>query len=252
MKNTKKVIKSIIRTLGKNIKRPFVSALILAGGSSERMNGVSKQLQIVGSVPVVVLSAKAFDDCPDISEIVVVCKDDEKSEIEAMMQDYGVKKFKRTVTGGNTRFDSMKSGLEVAFADADYVAVHDAARCLITPEQISSVVAAAKKCGAAIAASKTTDTVKLVDEKGIIKSTVDRSAAWSAQTPQIFKKAMLEVGAYMRSATDAPPTDDAMLVEALGFKVAVVDCGYENIKITTPKDIAVASAILAQRRKKDE
>ena len=250
--NTKKIIKSIIKTLGKNKKCPFVSALILAGGKSERMNGASKQLMSVGGAPVVVLSAKAFDDCPDISEIVVVCKDDEKSTVEALMEENGVKKFKCAATGGETRFDSMKRGLEASFVDADYVAVHDAARCLITPEQISSVVAAAKKNGAAIAAAKTTDTVKLVDKSGIITSTVDRSAAWSAQTPQIFKKAMLEVGAYMRGATDAPPTDDAMLVEAIGFKVAVVDCGYDNIKITTPKDIAVANAILAQRRSNDE
>ena len=248
MKSTARIIKSIIKTIGKNSKSTFVSAIILAGGKSERMGGVSKQLLTVVDTPVVVLSALAYEKCPDVSEIVIVCRDDEIERMEQLMKEYKIAKFKCAVPGGDTRFKSMKCGFEHVFADADYVAVHDAARCLITPEQISNVVSSAVKFGAAIAASKTTDTIKLVDKKGVITSTVDRSVAWNAQTPQVFKKAMLEVGIYAERDEGFSPTDDAMLVETLGFKVAVIDCGYENIKITTPGDISVAESIILKRR----
>lgn len=248
MKSTAKIIKSIIRTIGKNSKRTIVSAIILAGGKSERMGGVSKQIMAVCGTPVVALSALAYENCPEINEIVVVCREDEIAIVEGLMKEYNIGKFRCAVVGGQTRFDSMKNGFERVNVDADYVAVHDAARCLITPEQISSVISAAKRHGAAIAASKTTDTIKITDKNGFITSTVDRSAAWNAQTPQVMKKAMLEVGIYVPHGNDFSPTDDAMLVETLGFKVAVVDCGYENIKITTPNDIAVAKAIIDNRR----
>jgi len=251
MKSTARIVKSIIKTIGKNKKRPFVSALILAGGKSERMGGVSKQLLTVSGTPVVALSALAYEKCPEVSEIVLVCREDETETVENLMKEYGIGKFRCTAVGGKTRFDSMKSGFERISPDADYVAVHDAARCLITTEQISSVIASAMKNGAAIAASKTTDTIKIADKNGVIESTVDRSAAWNAQTPQVFKKAMLEVGIYVDRDKGFSPTDDAMLVETLGFKVSVVDCGYENIKITTPKDIAVAESIIEKRRNKN-
>lgn len=248
MKSTAKIINSIIKTIGRNKKRTFVSAIILAGGKSERMGGASKQLLTIVDTPVVALSAIAYEKCAVINEIVVVCRDDEIDTVEKLMKEYRISKFKCAVPGGNTRFDSMKNGFEHIYIDADYVAVHDAARCLITPEQISSVVASAMKNGAAVAASRTTDTIKIADKNGIIKSTVDRSVAWNAQTPQVIKKAMLEVGIYHPRDEGFTVTDDAMLVETLGFNVAVVDCGYENVKITTPKDVAVAEAIIKKRR----
>lgn len=252
MKSTAKIIKDIIKTIGKNKRNTFVSAIILAGGKSERMGSVSKQLLKICETPVVALSALAYEKCPEIIEIVVVCREDEMATIEELMKEYGIGKFRCAVAGGETRFDSMKNGFERINADADYVAVHDAARCLVTPGQISSVISAAMKRGAAIAASKTTDTIKIADRSGVITSTVDRSAAWNAQTPQVFKKAMLEVGIYVPREDGFSVTDDAMLVETLGFKVAVVDCGYENIKITTPKDVAVAEAIIEKRRGENE
>ncbi|MBR6051328.1 MAG: 2-C-methyl-D-erythritol 4-phosphate cytidylyltransferase [Clostridia bacterium] len=252
MKSTEKIINAIIKTIGKNKKNTFVSAIILAGGKSERMGGISKQLLTVGGTPVVALSALAYENCPDIGEIVVVCREDEMPIIEKLMKEYNIGKFRCAVAGGETRFDSMKNGFERVNVDADYVAVHDAARCLVTPEQISSVISAAMKRGAAIAASKATDTIKIADKNGVITSTVDRSSAWNAQTPQVIKKAMLDVGIYVPRENGFSVTDDAMLVETLGFKVAVFDCGYENIKITTPKDVAVAEAIIEKRRGENE
>jgi 2-C-methyl-D-erythritol 4-phosphate cytidylyltransferase len=248
MKSTVKIINAIIKTIGKNKKNTFVSAIILAGGKSERMGGVSKQLVTVGGTPVVVLSALAYENCPEVSEIVVVCREDELAAVEKLMKNISRQIPLRRPGDRPLRFNEKL--FEHMGIDSDYVAVHDAARCLITPEQISSVIASAMKNGAAIAASKTTDTIKIADKNGVITSTVDRSAAWNAQTPQVMKKAMLEVGIYVPREDGFSVTDAAMLVETLGFKVSVVDCGYENIKITTPKDVAVAEAIIEKRRTK--
>ncbi|MBO4353812.1 MAG: 2-C-methyl-D-erythritol 4-phosphate cytidylyltransferase [Clostridia bacterium] len=245
-----KIVKKALSAAGaiaRSRRKPFVSAVIVAGGSSERMNGVSKQLIPIAGVPVVARSALAYEACPDVSEIVVVCRDGEESAIEALMREYNIKKFVGTAKGGKTRFDSVKSGFEKTSVKSDIVAVHDAARCLITPEQISKVIDSAKKNGAAIAAAPSVDTVKIVGDDGKIASTPDRKTLWNAQTPQVFVKAMLEVGLYYPRESGFKPTDDAMLVETLGFKVAVVDCGYENIKITTPADVSVAESIVKRR-----
>jgi len=240
-------IMSVIKQIAKSKKKPFASAVILAGGTSERMNGLSKQLACVGGIPVIVRSALAYENCADVNEIIVVCRKEEKDEVEAMLGKYKITKFKCFAYGGKTRFDSVRNGFEKTSVNADIVAVHDAARCLILPEQISAVIAAAKKNGAAIAAAPSVDTVKIVDDDGKIKSTPDRATLWNAQTPQTFIRAMLEVGLYYPREAAFKPTDDAVLVETLGFKVAVVDCGYENIKITTPADIAVAENIVKRR-----
>lgn len=222
-----------------------VSAVILAGGASTRMGGISKQLLEIYGVPAIVRSAQAFDVCDDVSEIIIVCRKDDMKKTDELMRTYKISKFKCVTPGGASRYESSKKGFEKVSSKADFVAVHDAARCLITPEQIEKVIAAAKKSGAAIAASPVTDTIKLSDEKtGAIK-TLDRSLLWRAQTPQIFVKDMLEAALYMPH--DFEPTDDSSLVEALGFKVTPVDCGFENIKLTTPADVFVAEEIIKGR-----
>lgn len=249
-KNLSKILGASISKLAKKLKPPFVSAVILAGGRSERM-GRSKQLIPICGIPVVARSAISFEKCPDISEIIIVCRKDERDAIAAMVKEYGITKFKCFAEAGKTRTDSVKSGFEKTLVSGDIVAVHDAARCLITPEMISNVVSAAKKNGAAIAASRTIDTVKTVDDNGLIKSTVPRAESWNAQTPQAFFRPLLEVGLYYPRDDGFMPTDDAMLVETLGFRVSVVDCGYENMKITTPLDVPTAEAIL-KKRSEDE
>ena len=106
----------------------------------------------------------------------------------------------------------------------------------------------AKKHGAAIAAAPSIDTVKVVDESGLIKTTVDRKNVWNAQTPQVFIKPMIEVGLFHERENDFLPTDDSMLVETLGFKVCPVDCGRDNVKITYPSDVEFARTILSKRK----
>ena len=248
-----KAIKSIIRYFKRKAlsmpsnKVKKISAVILAAGSSTRMEGGSKQLIKLLGKEVVLRSAEAFENCADITEIVVVCAGSEKDTINEIMTLSGISKFKCAVVGGKSRFESVKIGFEATDCSSDLVAVHDAARCLIEPEQISAVISEAKNHGAAIAACKTTDTIKTVDENGKILFTAERKHLWNAQTPQVFKRGMLEYGLYAKREEGFSPTDDAMLAETLGFGVYVVDCGSDNIKITTKKDIDTAVSILNRR-----
>ena len=128
--------------------------------------------------------------------------------------------------------------------------IHDAARCLITTEDIDLVITEAYRSGAAIAAKKTTDTLKKADDNGFITETVDRAMMWQAQTPQVFKKNMYEVALALAKSTDISITDDAMLVEQAGFQVKLVACKDENMKITTKQDLEIAR-LLMERKKED-
>ena len=250
-KNTSKplaVINKIARYLNKISTQCSTSAIILAGGKSVRMDNVSKQLIDICGKPVIIHSALAFERCDEISEIIIVCSPQEQPIIEEQIKKHNITKFKGFAFGGETRFDSSKNGFLAVDPKSELVAIHDAARCLITPESICNVIKAAKKHGAAIAATPSIDTVKIVDESGLIKTTVDRKNVWNAQTPQGFIRPMIEVGLFYEREKDFLPTDDSMLVETLGFKVCPVDCGRENVKITYPSDVEFARTILSSRK----
>jgi len=243
-----KIINRISRCLNSISKHCGTSAVILAGGKSVRMDNVSKQLIDICGKPVIIHSALAFEKCDEISEIIVVCSLQEQPIIEEQIKKHNITKFKGFAVGGETRYESSKNGFLAIDPKSELVAIHDAARCLITPESICNVIKAAKKHGAAIAATPSVDTVKIVDEAGLIKTTVDRKNVWNAQTPQVFIKPMIEVGLFYEREKDFLPTDDSMLVETLGFKVCPVDCGKDNIKITYPSDVEIAKTILSGRK----
>ena len=154
-------------------------------------------------------------------------------------------KVKTIVAGGKSRAESAYIGF--CHADnADFVAIHDGARCLITPDMIDSVIRAAYLHSAATAASAVSDTLKKVGDGGVITDTISRDGMYSAQTPQVFSR---DLYAKATSGIDFNDkiTDDNMLVEAIGGKVYAVETGRENIKITTPEDIGYAEYILAKR-----
>jgi 2-C-methyl-D-erythritol 4-phosphate cytidylyltransferase len=139
------------------------------------------------------------------------------------------------------------SGLRAINDKWKYVAIADGARCLITPAQITTVCRLAYKYGAATAAHKSTDTVKIADKKGFIESTADRETVWLAQTPQVFKTKLYRAAAYTALKKEYEATDDNMLVEYVKHPVRLVECGANNIKITTVDDLAVASAVIEER-----
>lgn len=228
----------------------FTSAVILAAGNGTRFGGkVKKQFVEVLGVPCVVRTVQAFEDCPLIDEIILVGDPQALSEI---FSAYSFQKIARIISGGETRQDSALRGFDCVSDKSRYVAIHDAARCLITPEMIERTVKAAHRHRAAAAAHKSEDTVKIADKNGIIEKTTDRDKIWLVQTPQVFQNDVYRVSAYMAKRDEAAVTDDCMLCERLGFEVQLCECGRENIKLTNPDDLMLAEAIISYRERKEQ
>ena len=151
------------------------------------------------------------------------------------------------IEGGSTRQESVERGLQALPEDASHVLIHDGARCLVAPQVFDRCVEELLKGDAVIAATPVSDTIKRVDPQGVISETPDRSELWAAQTPQGFSVSKLREGHAQARARNWVVTDDASLFERLGWPVRVFDAGSGNIKVTTPFDLTVAAAVLAQR-----
>lgn len=225
----------------------FVTAIILAAGSGRRMNSscAKQNIEILGK-SVLSWCVEAFSECKLISSIVVVAREE---DVENLKRCLPVKypKISAIVSGGRCRAESAKNGYSAIPNASEFVAIHDAARCLITAENIGEIVTCAIEYGAATAASKLTDTVKLVSPDGFIESTVPRDKLYIAGTPQSFS-----VEKYQRALSEfkgdlANITDDNMLLESIGEKVFTIDIGKENIKITEQKDLEYAEFLLKKR-----
>ncbi len=226
---------------------PASAAIIVAAGNSRRMGGeVSKQFLCVDGIPVLARTLMAFDASPYIDEIIVVARDEEIALVLELQAQYGIKKLHAVVPGGASRGESVKKGVKAVGKHIKYLAIHDGARCLITPSMIKKVMRAAFMHRAASAACSVKDTVKIADKRGFIKKTVDRNSVYLAQTPQVFHADLYR--AALALCKDADFTDDNQVLEAVDFSVKLVDCGSENLKITTPRDIGRAEDILARRR----
>ena len=212
------------------------AAIIVAGGSGKRFaSHTPKQFLKLKDRPVFLWSVEAFASLKVFKQIVIVVPRGVRESLS--------KKYKRFifVSGGKERFDSVKNGLAVIGKDIDFIAVHDAARPLINKRDIFAVLNKAAKCGAAIAAEKTKDTIKTV-KSGFVQNTLDRSALYNVQTPQIFETSLLKK-AYSKKIS-ANTTDDSMLIEKSGVKVAVVETMFPNFKITARQDFETAKQIL--------
>lgn len=218
--------------------------VIVAAGRSERMGGADKVFAPLVGRPLVVWSLTAFRNCDEIDGIVVVAAPGSVDRMSALVHEWRMTKVRAVVAGGTQRQDSVRAGVEAADGAA-IVAVHDAARPLVTAELIEAGVEAAREHGAAACALPATDTVKEVDSHSYaIRATLDRDLTWLAQTPQVFDRALL-LEAHRRARAAA--TDDAALVEALGREVHVYEGARWNLKVTTPDDLLVAEALLRSR-----
>ena len=231
----------------KHQSAPRVCAVIAAAGAGQRMGGIDKQQLLLGDIPVVVRSIAAYNDCPRITDIVVVCRREDIADYYNMVRDFALDKVRRVVTGGQERQDSVQAGIDAAPEETQYFAIHDGARPLVIAALIENCLDAAMEHGAAALGVPIKDTVKVRDADGMIEATLDRARLWGMQTPQIF-----EADAYRRALAQAQSaghsyTDDCQLMEQAGHGVYIAMGSYENIKITTPEDIALAYGILAQR-----
>ncbi len=228
---------------------PYTSAMILAAGSGTRFSGVpgAKQNIELCALPVIVRTVTAFERCPLVDEIIIVCRGEDVPSYENFSEKYGFTKISKVVAGGKERIDSAMAGVDSVSDKSKFIAVHDGARCLITPEQIEKTLRLAYEKGAAAAGHPSTDTVKYSEDGLTVGETVDRRKVWLIGTPQVFMANMYRAAIYMAKKDSAAVTDDCMMVERLGFKVHLVDVGCENIKITNPEDIYIAEGILKKR-----
>ena len=224
----------------------YVSAVIVSAGNSTRMGGINKQFLEIDNVPVIAHTINVFEKTDSIHEIVVVTRESDIADVKNIVEKYGFSKVSCVVVGGETRQLSVYNGVINTTLNANFIAIHDGARPLVTERVITDTLDQAVKYGAAATGVKVKDTVKQVNDNNDIVATPDRRYLRFIQTPQIFNKSLyLDAVNSVENSKDF--TDDCMLIEAFGKTVKFVDGDYENIKITTPEDVELALNYLKKR-----
>lgn len=226
-----------------------VAALVLGAGRGERLgHALPKAFVPVAGESLIERSIRALAESRVIDLIQPVLAAAEFERFEALGIGASVPGLTGPVEGGRERQDSMRAGLEALPAEIEFVAVHDAARCLVAPEDLVAVVAAAGQSGAAILGERSRDTIKRV-VNGEIVETPERSECWAAQTPQVIRKDWLEAAVEAAVAAGRQATDDAQLVEWAGHSVTMVESTAPNPKMTRPEDLLLAESLLADQRR---
>ena len=222
------------------------AAVIAAGGSSLRMDSADKLFIEICGMPVLAHTLLAFQNCPNISEVVVVSREECLEAVCELCKNYGIEKAARVMIGGATRLDSVYNGVFAVSDNAQLIAIHDGARPCVDNDIINAAVLAAAKYHAAAPAVPVSSTLKKVRD-GIILETIDRDSLVEIQTPQVFAAEVIKAALTKARNESAAVTDDCMAAELLGFPVRVTEGSRRNIKITTSEDIAIAEAILRGR-----
>ncbi len=221
------------------------AAIIAAAGAGLRMKSAArKQYLVLEGIPVLARSVRLFYDHPAFTEIIVVIPPDDDKVVRELLRPYFSLDRLKLVGGGATRQESVGNGLKAISAEAELVAVHDAARPLATPGLLFMLLDSAALWGAAIPVIQLSDTLKEVDEAGFVQSTPAREKLRLVQTPQLFKRDLLEKAYLTFQDAGGRATDDAALVELLGEPVITVPGEQSNFKITSPLDLFLASLIL--------
>lgn len=241
----------------------MVFAVIVSAGKGRRFGGkVPKQLIDLEGMPVWLRAARPFFLLDAVKGVVVVVPKNRVASVRKILRGLGVKKPVRVVPGGKERQDSVKEGLKAvrtlnralskmkgSWRDPGdpVVLIHDGARPLVDPALIRRVIQAARKYGAVVPGLIPENTIKLVNERGVIQQTFDRSRLRKVQTPQAFRLSIILEAYRLLSRKHFVVTDDASLVERIGFPVRVVAGDPKNLKITTRTEISAARAILRER-----
>lgn len=225
-----------------------VSAVIVAGGKGSRMKrSVRKQYLSLAGVPVIVHTLRIFDRLDDINDICLVVPKSDIDYCRSLIHEYGWLKEIRLASGGKTRQDSVYHGIRSLENENGIVAIHDAVRPLVSPDHIRECIQKTRESGACILAIPAFDTLKQVDVSGGIEKTIERDSIWLAQTPQVFRRELIEKAHELAREKGYSGTDDASLVEYYGHAVGVVRGSRQNIKITTSEDLLLAEAIYKSR-----
>lgn len=230
----------------KQVQIPYCAAVVAAAGSSARMGGEDKIMLPLMGEPVIVHTLRALEYCPYIQEIIVVTREELIVPLSKLCADYFLTKVSKVLLGGDTRTRSVRLGVAEVSEKAELIAIHDGARPLVTPEVLEDVILTAARCAAAAPAIPVKDTIKRAAD-GIVTQTPDRSELFAVQTPQVFETDLIRAALQQAVEEDVPLTDDCAAVERLGMKVTLTRGAEENIKITTPSDLAVAEALLQWR-----
>ena len=220
-----------------------VGAIVVAAGRSLRMGGLDKITAPLLGKPLVLYSLEALEASPAVSVVVLVVSEDNLEACRRIVEQSGLRKVVDVRVGAGRRQDSVRVGLD-GMPDPGSTIVHDGARPCVDAATIARGVSAVHRHGAAIAAVPVKDTIKSAARDRRVVETIDRDGLWAAQTPQVFRTAVLRDA---HDALDGDFTDDAAMVEALGGTVTLFMGSHDNVKVTTPEDMAVAEVILARR-----
>lgn len=226
-------------TLSENIGT--VPVIVVAAGASSRMGGTNKQLAEVGGVPVIIKTLQRFENNKNVSNIILVVRDEDLFQIQMLTDKYTITKVTDIVCGGNSRQESVLKGFARLPENAERVLIHDGARPFVSDAVIDGVISGLEQYSAVTCGVKVKDTIKRVSKEGIAEETLNRESLMAVQTPQGVK--VQEYLKAVESLEVATFTDDTSIMEAAGYKVLITDGDYKNIKITTKEDLLLANAL---------
>ncbi len=217
-------------------------AVIVGAGSSQRLGADKVFLPLAGK-PLLAWSVDVCQNCELLSQIVIVLNETNLDSGRNLVAERGWSKVVGVCLGGERRQDSVRQGLK-EMKRCDWVVIHDGARPFLTLDLIRDGLEAARGTGAATAAVPVKDTIKLGDDNEMVRETLHRQRLWAVQTPQVFR---FDIITRAHGQVTDEVTDDATLAERLGYQVKLYMGSYQNIKITTPEDLALAEIVVKDR-----
>lgn len=223
---------------------PVSAAVIVGGGAGSRFGGDKLTILLAGK-PLLAWSLLAFQQTDSIACIVVVAPPGSEEKFREIARAAGITKLLRVVAGGAQRHQSVLNGLKALPPTIEFVAIHDAARPLVTPDLVTRALIVAVEAGAAAAGTPVTDTLHQADQQNCAVRTMDRTGLWAMQTPQVFLAVPLLK--LLEEVPKVKPTDEVSIVLAAGWRVPFVQSLQSNLKVTWPEDLAIAEALLQSR-----